>query len=140
MTLNALYAVVDRAFIGHGCGADAMAGLTLAMPLMMLFAAFGYVFRSVPETGFVCRVGMNCFMGAFGISLLFAGFRSGSLLVFNQGMLLCAVLFALRFLSADIGLIARGIGMIAAGLIIIGSNVYLTRKKRSGKEAGHETK
>ena len=41
MTLNALYAVVDRAFIGHGCGADAMAGLTLAMPIMMLFAAFG---------------------------------------------------------------------------------------------------
>lgn len=41
MTLNSLYTVVDRAFIGHGCGVDATAGLTLAMPLMMLFAAFG---------------------------------------------------------------------------------------------------
>lgn len=41
MTLNALYAVVDRAFIGRGCGVDAMAGLTLTMPLIMLFAAFG---------------------------------------------------------------------------------------------------
>jgi len=30
--------------------------------------------------------------------------------------------------------------MIAAGLIIIGSNVYLTRKNRSGEEAGHEAK
>lgn len=41
MTLNALYAVVDRVFLGKGCGVDAMAGMTLVMPLMMLFAAFG---------------------------------------------------------------------------------------------------
>ena len=41
MSLNALYAVVDRLYIGQGCGADAMAGLQLAMPAMTLFAAFG---------------------------------------------------------------------------------------------------
>ena len=41
MTLNALYAVVDRMFIGRGCGVDAMAGITLVMPIMMLFGAFG---------------------------------------------------------------------------------------------------
>lgn len=41
MTLNALYTIVDRAYIGHGCGQDAMAGLTLAFPVMMVFGAFG---------------------------------------------------------------------------------------------------
>ncbi len=41
MTLNALYAVVDRIWIGHGCGQDAMAALTLAFPIMMVFGAFG---------------------------------------------------------------------------------------------------
>lgn len=41
MSLNALYAVVDRLYIGHGCGEDAMAGLTLAFPAMMVFVAFG---------------------------------------------------------------------------------------------------
>ena len=41
MSLNALYAVVDRFYIGQGCGADAMAALTLAMPVMMAFGAFG---------------------------------------------------------------------------------------------------
>ena len=41
MSLNALYAVVDRIFIGQGCGVDAMAGLQLAMPVMMLLTAFG---------------------------------------------------------------------------------------------------
>ncbi len=41
MTLNALYSVVDRFFIGKGCGHDAMAALTLCMPVMMLFTAIG---------------------------------------------------------------------------------------------------
>ena len=41
MTLNSLYTVVDRAFIGHGCGVDATAALTLSMPIVMLFGAFG---------------------------------------------------------------------------------------------------
>ena len=41
MSLNALYAVIDRFYIGHGCGEAAMAGMTLTFPVMMLFAAFG---------------------------------------------------------------------------------------------------
>ena len=41
MGLNAFYAVVDRFYIGRGCGEDAMAGITLAFPVMMLFGAFG---------------------------------------------------------------------------------------------------
>ena len=41
MTLNALYVVVDRFYIGQGCGQDSMAGLTLAMPLMIGISAFG---------------------------------------------------------------------------------------------------
>lgn len=41
MTLNALYAIVDRVYIGHGCGQAAMAGITLAFPVMMVFGAFG---------------------------------------------------------------------------------------------------
>ncbi len=41
MTLNALYSIVDRVYIGQGCGQDAMAGLTLAFPILMAFGAFG---------------------------------------------------------------------------------------------------
>ncbi len=41
MALNALYAVVDRLYIGQGCGEEAMAALTLTFPVMILFAAFG---------------------------------------------------------------------------------------------------
>lgn len=41
MSLNALYSVVDRVFIGQFCGVDAMAGVQLAMPVMMLLVSFG---------------------------------------------------------------------------------------------------
>ena len=41
MTLNALYSVVDRFYIGHGCGEAAMAGLTLCFPIMLFLGAFG---------------------------------------------------------------------------------------------------
>jgi len=41
VTLNALYSVVDRFYIGQGCGESAMAALTLATPATLLFIAFG---------------------------------------------------------------------------------------------------
>ena len=39
--VNALYNVVDRLFIGQGCGRDAIAGVALAFPFMMILVAFG---------------------------------------------------------------------------------------------------
>lgn len=41
MALNSLYAVVDRFYIGSGCGESAMAALTLSFPIVMIFIAFG---------------------------------------------------------------------------------------------------
>ena len=41
MTINQLYNVVDRVYIGHGCGADAIAGLTLTFPIMGALGAVG---------------------------------------------------------------------------------------------------
>ncbi len=41
MTLNQLYNVVDRIYIGHGCGRDAIAGLALSFPIMGALGAIG---------------------------------------------------------------------------------------------------
>lgn len=41
MLVNALYNVVDRIFIGQGVGADALAGITVSFPLMIVLMAFG---------------------------------------------------------------------------------------------------
>jgi len=40
MVVNALYNVVDRIFIGNGVGALALAGVTVAFPLMLVMLAF----------------------------------------------------------------------------------------------------
>lgn len=39
--VNALYNVVDRLFIGLGCGRDAIAGIGLSFPFMIILVAFG---------------------------------------------------------------------------------------------------
>ncbi len=57
MTLNALYCVVDRFYIGQGCGTDAMAGLTLTYPLMMMFSAFGVLIGAGHSTVLSIRLG-----------------------------------------------------------------------------------
>ena len=112
----------------------------IMIPLLMLAVLLCFGFRSVRETGLVCRVFMNCYMSALGIALLCEGSRTRSMLVFNEGMLLCGVLFVVRFLSSDLSLIARGIGMILAGLLVIGANLYLSHRIRKEKEVCHETK
>ncbi len=59
MTLNALYAVVDRVFIGQGCGVDAIAGLQLAMPVMMMLTAFGPLVGVGHATLLSIKLGFN---------------------------------------------------------------------------------
>ena len=41
MLANALYNVVDRIFIGQEVGADALTGLTVGFPIMLILMAFG---------------------------------------------------------------------------------------------------
>jgi len=41
MVVNALYNVIDRLYIGQGCGLDAIAGVALAFPFMVILVAFG---------------------------------------------------------------------------------------------------
>lgn len=41
MMVSSLYNLVDSIFIGHGCGSLALAGLTIAKPMMDVCAAFG---------------------------------------------------------------------------------------------------
>lgn len=63
MSLNALYAVVDRFYIGQGCGEAAMAGLTLTFPVMMLFAAFGVFVGAGHASVLSIKLGESDFIG-----------------------------------------------------------------------------
>ena len=63
LSLNALYAVVDRFYIGQGCGEAAMAGLTLTFPVMMLFGAFGVFVGAGHASVLSIKLGENDFVG-----------------------------------------------------------------------------
>ena len=63
MSLNALYAVVDRFYIGQGCGEAAMAGLTLTFPVMMLFGAFGVFVGAGHASVLSIKLGEGDFVG-----------------------------------------------------------------------------
>ena len=62
MSLNALYAVVDRFYIGQGCGEAAMAGLTLTFPVMMLMGAFGVFVGAGHASVLSIKLGENDFV------------------------------------------------------------------------------
>ena len=61
MSLNALYSVVDRLWIGQGCGEAAMAGLQLTIPLMMFFGACGVFIGAGHATILSIRLGTGDF-------------------------------------------------------------------------------
>ena len=95
MSLNALYAVVDRLYIGRGCGEDAMAGLTLTFPVMMLAGAFG-VFVGVGHSSVLSirlgegnRVACEKLLGQLVAFKLLFFFILPPLIFFNADTVLC---------------------------------------------------
>lgn len=59
MMVNALYNIVDRIFIGNSpdLGADGLAGITIAFPLMLVSLAFGLLFGVGGATLFSIKLG-----------------------------------------------------------------------------------
>ena len=41
MSSSSLYHIIDSAFVGHGVGGDAIAGMAITMPIMNIGSAFG---------------------------------------------------------------------------------------------------
>ncbi len=64
MTINQLYNVVDRVYIGHGCGPDAIAGLTLTFPIMGALGAVGVLIGMGSSTILSIRLGAGDHDGA----------------------------------------------------------------------------
>jgi len=59
MTASSLYNITDSIFIGHGVGADAIAGLAITFPLMNLAAAFGSLIGVGASTLLSVRLGQK---------------------------------------------------------------------------------
>lgn len=64
MTINQLYNVVDRIYIGRGLGPDALAGITLTAPIMMALGAVGVMIGMGSSTIMSIRLGAGDRPGA----------------------------------------------------------------------------
>ncbi len=106
------------------------------MLLILIGLGFmGAILESINTDNVYTRLAMNVYMGVFGIMLILRGCRETSMLAFNGGLLMCALLIGLRFFDADIGLLARAIGFIVLGLGFIGANVFFSRRLARAKNA-----
>ncbi|MBR0056356.1 MAG: hypothetical protein IJP66_03430, partial [Kiritimatiellae bacterium] len=119
MTVNQLYNVVDRIYIGQGCGPDAIAGLALTFPFMGALGAIGVLI------GMGCSTILSISLGAgkmrdaervlgqcvamkilFGLVfpplMFFFGFRPLLALMAGDGATAATIATAHRYLSLTI--------------------------------------
>lgn len=59
MTASSLYNIIDRIFIGHNVGAEAIAGLAITFPFMNLAAAFGAAVGVGASTAISVKLGQK---------------------------------------------------------------------------------
>ncbi|QRN86705.1 MATE family efflux transporter [Clostridia bacterium] len=113
MLVNAVYNVVDRIFIGQYAGESALAGLTIAFPVMMIMFAFASLIGIGGSTLISIRLGEKDRAGA---SHVFGNTLSFGLLV--TGIMLGTILFNLNELLVLFGAIEETI-IYAAGYLRI---------------------
>lgn len=100
----------------------------LMMLVLILIALLGILLEAYNADHIYMRIVLIAYMGILGVTLLMRGSREADMLIFNGGLLTCALLFGLRFFDTDIGLLPRAIGFIVIGLGFIGANVFFSRK------------
>jgi uncharacterized membrane protein len=71
----------------------------------------------------------NVYLAALGLTTLARGLGEARLGVTNLGLILLAALGLARFFDADLSFVARGVGFILVGLLFLGVNVHLVRKR-----------
>ncbi len=105
----------------------------LMMLVLVLAALLGTLLEAYDADRFYMRVVLIAYMGVLGVMLLIRGCREAGMLIFNGGLLMCALLIGLRFFDADIGLLTRAVGFIVLGLGFIGANVFFSLKLSRAK-------
>lgn len=90
VSVNALYNIVDRIFIGRGVGALALSGLSVVFPIMILVAAFGMLIG----IGAGVRISIN--MGKKEFNLAERVLGNGFVLMLIVGILVTVIGFIVK--------------------------------------------
>ncbi|MBI9105010.1 MAG: MATE family efflux transporter [Spirochaetales bacterium] len=94
MVVNAVYNVVDRIFIGNFAGEEALAGLTVAFPVMMILMAFASLIGAGGTALLSIKLGEKDYRGAshvfgntMGVGFMITGIIIGILSINLEGAL-----------------------------------------------------
>ncbi len=90
ISVNALYNIIDRIFIGRGVGAMALSGLSIVFPIMILVAAFGMLIG----IGAGVRISIN--MGKREFNLAERVLGNGFVLMIIVGILVTVIGFVVK--------------------------------------------
>ncbi len=87
---NTLYNIVDRIFIGRGVGAEALSGLSVVFPIMIIVGAFGMLI------GIGAGVRVSIAMGKKDINLAERVLGNGFMLMVAVGILVTVIGFVIK--------------------------------------------
>lgn len=100
------------------------------MPAILSLAQWGVTHGAL---GLVL-IGMNLWLLALGVLWVLEGLRENQQGQISLGLLHLAILIFIRFIDADLPLLARGIGFIVVGLSFLITNFALARQLKKGEE------
>ena len=94
-----------------------------------LLATVAYGLSSVLGDHMVAAVLFNGWLFVVGLATALAGARSARLTLLNGGLLAAGGVVVARFFDSDMDLLARGIAFVLLGAGLLGSNLYVMRRK-----------
>ena len=120
MTASSLYNIVDSIFIGHGCGALALSGLTVAKPFMDICAAFGTLVGVGASTLVAIKLGEKDYNTAGRIlgNVILLNTLLGALVMIIGLIWMDPILYAFGASEATIGYAREYMEIILAGNIL----------------------
>ena len=120
MTASSLYNIVDSIFIGHGCGALALSGLTVAKPFMDICAAFGTLVGVGASTLVAIKLGEKDYNTAGRIlgNVILLNTLLGALVMIIGLICMDPILYAFGASEATIGYAREYMEIILAGNIL----------------------
>ncbi|MFH1094457.1 MAG: DUF2157 domain-containing protein [Candidatus Omnitrophota bacterium] len=76
----------------------------------------------------------NVYFFIFGLDRILSGFRENKLRIVNEGLLLLALVIAVRFFDSEISLVLKGLVLIMLGAGFLVTNMILIRRKGGTNE------
>lgn len=100
-------------------------GLAVLLPLVIFIPGV---------TPGVMKIVFNVYLGAYGATLMFDGFKRSRLLTYNGGIAMVLMLIACRFFDTELSQLTRSIAFIVIGAVLIAGNfIFFRRRFQAGR-------